>query len=97
MKSPPEVCEGCEWNTGKKCTDNPYGSFEPYRNCCQRVVDLCKGAIHKERLKEENKELKKVLNEAKEALEYYTKMAKPERELYAKNTLVKVNEALEVQ
>jgi hypothetical protein len=42
MKAFPEVCEGCEWNTGTACTNNMTGSFEPFGNACQHVADLLK-------------------------------------------------------
>jgi hypothetical protein len=35
-----EVCEGCEWNSGKQCTNDPSGSYDPYNNSCQRVLEL---------------------------------------------------------
>ena len=37
---PEEICNGCEWNSGKECTQDPTGSFEPYNNACQRVCEL---------------------------------------------------------
>jgi CRISPR/Cas system CSM-associated protein Csm4 (group 5 of RAMP superfamily) len=37
-----EICEGCEWNNGKECTNSATGSFEPYNNACQRVLDIAK-------------------------------------------------------
>ncbi len=35
-----EICTGCEHNTGRTCDQNPRGYFEPFNNCCQRVLEI---------------------------------------------------------
>lgn len=35
-----EICKKCEFNNGKECTNTLTGNFEPYGNCCQRVLGI---------------------------------------------------------
>jgi hypothetical protein len=35
-----DICKGCENNTGKECCQDPTGSYDPYNNCCVRVLEL---------------------------------------------------------
>jgi uncharacterized coiled-coil DUF342 family protein len=35
-----EICKECEYNAGRTCNQNPRCYFEPYGNCCQRVLEV---------------------------------------------------------
>ena len=37
---PDNICIGCEYNSGKECTNDMTGSYDPYNNCCQKVLEL---------------------------------------------------------
>ena len=55
------ICKDCEHNAGRTCNQNPRGYFEPYGNCCQRVLELYNDLQIEKKLREQfSKELNQI-------------------------------------